>query len=641
MKEGKLSVLHLEDNENDAELIQATLKSADIQAEFNRVQSRDEFIAALRQHDFDLVISDFSLPSFDGKNALEIARSISPDIPFIFVSGTIGEDRAVESLLLGATDYVLKDRLSRLVPAVRRALQEASDARERRRAEEDLRKSEERFRNFVENINEVIIAFDLDRRFTYVSPVVKDLLGYRPEEIVGKPVTDYIFKDDVPLVLQNLERVLTGTLGPTEFRVVDKTGKIRWVRSSSRPVSVEGKVVGMQGVLTEVTERKSLEGQIRQAQKLESLGTLAGGIAHDFNNILGILMGHVSLLDRIKDDPELHRTSLEAIDTALKRGVSLVRQLLTFARKTDSVFESVLVNDIVKEILRLVRETFPKSIEIVTDLSPKLPVIVADAGQIHQILLNLCVNARDAMPAGGRLRIETKVLDGPLVRQRFPNAVSKNYIAIEVRDSGTGMDEATKTRIFEPFFTTKESGKGTGLGLAVVFGVVQTHKGFIDVESEIGQGSAFRVFLPVEVAESTASNKHEAGFEESRGGNETILFVEDEPLLYETSKMALDSKGYRVLYAKDGLEALDVYRQHFKEIHLVVTDMDLPKMGGEKLVEALLKINPKLKVIFVSGYVEPEIKAKVLEWGAKAFLAKPYDPKTMLAKVREVLDAKN
>jgi CheY-like chemotaxis protein len=219
--------------------------------------------------------------------------------------------------------------------------------------------------------------------------------------------------------------------------------------------------------------------------------------------------------------------------------------------------------------------------------------------------------------------------------------LSDKYVAIEVRDSGTGMDEATKTRIFEPFFTTKELGKGTGLGLAVVFGVVQTHGGYIDVESAIGTGSTFRIYLPVEVSQPTAPENRKVGFEESLGGNETILFVEDEPLLYETSKIALVSKGYRVLYAKDGLEAIDMYRQHFTEIQLILTDMDLPKLGGEKLVRALLEINPKLRIIFASGYVEPEVKAKVLKSGAKAFLAKPYEAVAMLTKVREVLDAKD
>jgi CheY-like chemotaxis protein len=245
------------------------------------------------------------------------------------------------------------------------------------------------------------------------------------------------------------------------------------------------------------------------------------------------------------------------------------------------------------------------------------------------------------MPAGGKLRIQTNVVDGDRVRQRFPNALAKQYIAVEVRDTGMGMDEATKTRLFEPFFTTKEAGKGTGLGLAVVFGVVQTHKGYIDVESMVGAGSTFRVYLPVEVPQFASPKDRAKGFDELAGGNETILIVEDEPLLYETTKIALVTKGYKVLYAKDGFEALDLYRQRVNEIHLVLTDMDLPKLGGEKLAKALLEINPKLKIIFSSGYVEPDLIAKVLESGAKAFLPKPYEVVTMLAKVREVLDAKD
>lgn len=637
----KLSVLHLEDNQNDAELIHATLEQSNIHAEFNRVQTRDDFVEALRQRNFDLVISDFSLPSFDGRKALEVARSLRPDIPFIFVSGTIGEDQAVESLLLGATDYVLKERLSRLVPAVKRALQEASDTRERKRAEEALRKSEERFRNFVENINEVIFAIDLDQCFTYVSPVVKDVLGYQPEEILGKSVINYIFKEDVPFVVQNLLQVLNGTLGPTEYRVVDKTGKIRWVRSSSRPISVDGEVVGIQGVLTEVTERKSLEGQVRQAQKLESLGTLAGGIAHDFNNILGIVMGHAGLLGRLRGDPSGSQASLDAIDKAVKRGTGLVRQLLTFARKGEVVLESIQVNEVIRELDKLLLQTFPKTIEIVTKLSPDLPRILADNTQIHQVLLNLSLNARDAMPAGGRLRISTRVVGRDFVQERFQTAISEKYVAIEVHDTGAGMDEETKTRIFEPFFTTKESGKGTGLGLAVVFGIVQTHKGYVGVESAVGTGTVFCIYFPVEAPNSASHDIRKTAIGKVLVGHETILLVEDEPMLSDITKMALTSNGYTVLCAKDGFEALEVYTQHFREIQLVFSDIDLPKLAGEELVKRLREINSSMKIIITSGYLEPETKERILGLGAKAFIPKPYEHADMLSIVREILDTKN
>jgi two-component system cell cycle sensor histidine kinase/response regulator CckA len=517
----------------------------------------------------------------------------------------------------------------------------ATDITERTRSEEALKESEEKYKSLFERNLAGTFVSTPDGNILDCNPAYMQMFGFESRKKALSTNIGQLYGDP-----RNREQILT-TLQAHE-KVENML--MRMVRIDGAPMYVIANVVGRfdkhgqlvqkTGYLIDDTKRHRLEAELIQSQKLESLGILAGGIAHDFNNILGILMGHVSLLDRIKDNPELHTMSIAAIDTALKRGTGLVRQLLTFARKTDVVFEPVFINDIVKEILKLIGQTFAKTLEIVTNLSPQLPAVVADGGQIHQVLLNLCVNARDAMPAGGRLQIQTNVVDGDRVRKRFPIALSDRYVVIEVRDTGTGMDEATKTKIFEPFFTTKESGKGTGLGLAVVFGVVQTHKGFIDVESEIGKGSTFRVYLPVEVVQPTAPNKRKGGFEETAGGHETILFVEDEPLLYETSKIVLISKGYKVLYAKDGLEAIDEFRKHFKEIQLVLTDVDLPKLGGEKLVNTLLEINPKLKIIFASGYIEPKVKAKILKSGAKAFLAKPYDHVAMLAKVREVLDAK-
>jgi two-component system cell cycle sensor histidine kinase/response regulator CckA len=508
-------------------------------------------------------------------------------------------------------------------------------------AEKALMESEEKYRSLFERNLAATFVSTPSGKVLDCNPAYVQMFGFDTYEQATSTNMARLYGDpkDRSMVLTTLEEHKKAE--DMHFRMVKIDGTPMYIIANLvGKFDERGQLVQKTGYLIDDTKRHRLEKELIQAQKLESLGILAGGIAHDFNNILGILMGHVSLLDRIKDNPEFHKTSLDAIDTALKRGTGLVRQLLTFARKSDVEFAPLLVNDVVKELIRLLRETLPRTIEIVTDLNPRLPAIVADGGQIHQVLLNLCVNARDAMHAGGRIRIQTNLADGSHVRQRFPTALSDKYVSIEVRDTGAGMDEATKTRIFEPFFTTKESGKGTGLGLAVVFGVVQTHKGFIDVESQIGKGTTFCIYLPVEVTQSVGPNKLTTGFEESVGGHETILFVEDEPLLFETSKMALASKGYRVLYAKDGFEAIDMYRQHFKEIQLVLTDMDLPKLGGEKLIKALLEINSKLRIIFASGYVEPEVKAKVLKSGAKAFLAKPYDHVAMLATVREVLDAK-
>jgi len=509
-----------------------------------------------------------------------------------------------------------------------------------KRSEQALRESEEKYRSLFERNLAATFVSTPSGKLIDCNPAYVQMFGFESYEQAKSTNMSRLYAD-----LKERERLLNTVQSNQKAENI----QLKMVKLDSTPMYVianavgkfdeQGKLIQKTGYLIDDTKRHRLERELIQSQKLESLGILAGGIAHDFNNILGILMGHVSLLVRVQDDPELHKTSLDAIDTALKRGSGLVRQLLTFARKTDSQFDSVFINDTVKELLKLLRETLPKSIESVAEFGSQIPAIFADAGQLHQVLLNLCVNARDAMPAGGKLRIRTTVVEAREILQRFSQAASEKYVAIEVQDTGTGMDEATKTRIFEPFFTTKETGKGTGLGLAVAFGVIQTHKGFIDVQSELGKGTTFRVYLPIEAHQPEKKSVVKVKFEDSPSGTETILFVEDEPLLYETSQIALVSKGYKVLYAKNGLEAIEMYRNHYSEIQLVLTDMDLPKLGGEQLVRELLEINPKLKIIFASGYVEPEVKAKVLASGAKAFLPKPYEPATLLAKVREILDS--
>ena len=518
----------------------------------------------------------------------------------------------------------------------------AEDITERKHAEVALKESEEKYKSlFDQNLAGTYVS-DPDGNVLDCNPAYVQMFGFgsREQALATNRITLYVDVKERQRLMDTLRRERKA-----------ENMQLRMVKTDGTPMYIIANVIGtfgttgnleqITGYYIDDTKRHRLEKELIQSQKLESLGILAGGIAHDFNNILGILMGHVSLLDKIKDDPQLHQSSLDAINKALQRGAGLVRQLLTFARKTETVFQPVFLNDIVKELIRLIRETFPKTIEVVAELEGKLPPIVADGGQIHQILLNLCVNARDAMPAGGRLRIGTAVVEGDVVRKRFPTALAERYISLEVRDSGTGMDEVTKTRIFEPFFTTKEAGKGTGLGLAVVFGVVQSHEGFIDVESEPRWGTAFRVYFPLKEQQSSPSDRQKIESERLLNGTETILIVEDEPLLFETSRIILVKYGYKVLYAKDGMEALDVYKEHAGEIGLVVTDIDLPRLNGEKLIKALLEIRPKLKIMFVSGYLEPDMKSNILRGGAKAFLQKPFESLEMVKKVREILDLKS
>ena len=383
--------------------------------------------------------------------------------------------------------------------------------------------------------------------------------------------------------------------------------------------------------------KRGLEAQLQQAQKLESIGTLASGIAHDFNNILGIILGYSSLLERLREDPQRHSESVEAIKKATQRGADLVKQLLVFARKHEALLESLSVNALITEITKLLKETFPKTISISTFLQQDLPTLVADVSQIHQVLLNLLVNARDAIPDQGSISITTKTIEGDTIISRFPKATARQYIQIEVTDTGIGMDEATHLRIFEPFFTTKGPGKGTGLGLAVVFGIIEHHSGFIDVRSALGEGTIFNVYLPI--PERTIKEVQEARkIQELTGGTETILIIEDEEMLRELLRSSLVLQGYTVLTAQDGKQGVEIYQSHQKEIAVVVSDIGLPFLGGHEVFNRIRKINPKAKVILASGFFEPEIRSEMYKAGLKEFIQKPYLVGEVLQKIREVLD---
>jgi PAS domain S-box-containing protein len=408
-----------------------------------------------------------------------------------------------------------------------------------------------------------------------------------------------------------------------------------------------GRTYKIYGANQDITERKraeetkrDLEAQLHQAQKLESVGTLASGIAHDFNNILGIILGHSSLLERLREDSNMHSESVAAIMKATQRGASLVKQLMLFARKAEPLLESVKINNIIGELTKLMQETFPKTIAISTSLQQDLPTIVADAGQIHQVLLNLFVNARDAMPSSGTLSISTRTIDGKAVSSRFSRATARQYVQIEVTDTGIGMDEATRQRIFEPFFTTKAPGRGTGLGLSVVFGIVEHHNGFIDVRSIPGKGTSFTVYLPIAERAPEIGQRVRKSIEEIPGGTETILVIEDEEMLRSLAKGILVSKGYKVLIAEDGMQGVEMYQSHQKEIAVVLSDVGLPLLSGPDVFRKIREINPEAKVILASGFFDPETKSEMFKAGLKNFIQKPYMHDEVLQKIREVIDAK-
>jgi two-component system, cell cycle sensor histidine kinase and response regulator CckA len=510
-----LHILHLEDDPNDAALIQSTLEAGGIACANTCVQTQDEFVAALERGGIDLILSDFSLPAFDGMSALKVAHARWPAIPLIFVSGTLGEERAVDSLKSGATDYVLKGHLSRLIPAVRRAMQE-----------------------------------------------------------------------------------------------VEERGNL-----------------------------KKLEAQFIEAQKMEVIGHLASGVAHDFNNILAVIMGYSDLITSDLEPENPLRKYAEEIRHASERAAGLTRQLLVFSRKQTIQPVVLDLNAVVTDLEKMLRRLTNEHIEMAIVPGKETGRIKADSGYVGQVLMNLVVNARDAMPNGGRLSIATGNVtldanDAHICTGMIPG----NYVMLSVTDTGTGMTEEVKRRLFEAFFTTKPAGKGTGLGLATCQTIIQQCSGHIEVQSELGKGTTFKIYLP-RVEQAVPAPSEPAETSPLLRGTETLLLVEDDPSVRHLACSILEGQGYNVVRANNGQDALHVVREHKgSPIRLVVTDVIMPVMSGKVMAEWLKATYPDIKILFTSGYTDDAIAQHgVLEAGV-AFLSKPYTPATLARTVRAMLD---
>ena len=499
----------------------------------------------------------------------------------------------------------------------------------------------------VEQSPSSIVITDLEGNIEYVNPKFTWLTGYSLEESIGKNPRILKSGTTPPEEYSRLwEIIKSGGEWRGEFHNKKKNGELYWESALISPIKdSSGVVTHFLAVKEDITERKQMELHIREMEKMESLGTLAGGIAHDFNNILGIVLGHVSLLEIRRNENSAFEQSIRAINSAIQRGAGLVRQILTFARKSEVHPESVDVNKAVLDLSRMIQETFPRTIEIVLDLEKGIPIISIDNTQLHQALLNLCINARDAMmdqrdghPAGGKLTVRTLLVDGAALSFLEGADTSLEYVEISVADQGMGMSDATVQRIFEPFFTTKELGRGTGLGLSLVYGVVKANGGFVDVDSRLGEGTVFRLFFPVSSHAAPGDESRPEGELPAVGNGEGVLIVEDEPPLLELLESAFLDKGYRVFLASDGMEGIAEYRDHMNEIAVVVTDFGLPKADGAALLRSLQSLNPSVKVVVASGFFEPHVRADLAKRGVRALLSKPYGMAEVLAVVRKVID---
>jgi len=514
------------------------------------------------------------------------------------------------------------------------------DITERKRAEESLMLQNAA----LQSAANAILITDRAGKIISVNQAFTKLTGYSQEEAIGnKPGILKSGSHPDTFYKKLWKIILSGEVWKGEIENRRKDGSVYTEEMTITPVyQTQKEISHFIAIKNDITDRKKLQQELLQSQKIQSIGTLAGGIAHDFNNILAIILIYASLLERSENrgrDKILE--SSRAITHAVERGKELVRQILTFARKTNVVFEPMSVVDLIHELLSMLKETFPKVITFVEKIDEDIPFIYADRTQIHQAILNLYVNSRDAMPHGGTITINVEKQTRDQAQKRFPAADQDLYLCISVTDTGEGIDKAIIPMIFDPFFTTKEMGKGTGLGLAVVYGVLQSHHGFVDVESERDLGTTFRLYFPVSLMNEKIIPAPPSPEPVDVGGTETILLVEDEGLLLESISRLLELKGYKVYAAADGLEAIKVYDRHKQEIDLVITDMGLPGITGKDEFKILREMNSDIKVILASGFFEPEMKVELLKAGASGFIQKPYIPNDILRIIREVLDAKS
>ena len=639
-----LHILHLEDDPQDAALIKKTLVAQGISCAITCVKNRGDFVATLEHGGIDLILSDSTLPGFDGLSALEIVRTRFPSIPIIIVSGTMGEEQAIESLKSGATDYVLKENLTRLVPAVRRAMREVKERAGNRRTEKELHQIEEQLRLVFSQSPIGIALVGVDGRPVLTNAALQEMLGYTGEELGKMPFREFTHPEDCAKDLQLYHELVQGLRKDyqLEKRYIRKDGRLVWAHLT---VSVVPEAAGQTGfaiaMIEDITARRELEKKFIEAQKMEVIGHLAGGVAHDFNNILAIIMGYTDLtIHEFGDNKEL-RSHLEAIQSTAERAAGLTRQLLIFSRK-QTVRPVVLDADaVVQELEKMLRRLIDENIEMSIVPGNQVGHILADSGYIGQVVMNLVINARDAMPDGGKLTIATSnvTLDENYAREHA-GAVPGQYVMVSVSDTGVGMTDDIKARVFEAFFTTKPKGKGTGLGLATCQTIVQQSGGYISLESEVGRGTTFKVYFPrVDLPLDVAARPVQSG--PLARGTETLLVVEDEPALRHLACDLLENQGYRVLRAGNGQEGLRVARElKGQPIGMVVSDVVMPLMGGKAMAAWLRTSYPNIKILLTSGYTDDAVIAGEMVETGMEFLPKPYTPATLTHKVREMLDAK-
>jgi two-component system, cell cycle sensor histidine kinase and response regulator CckA len=767
MPEDALRILILEDVPMDAELVEYELGRARIPFSARRVDSRDDFLRELDEFRPDVILSDYTLPRFDGMTALSLARERAPSIPFLIVTGSVNEETAVGCMKAGATDYLLKSNLARIGPAVQAALERARANLRRSQAEAALASSEQRFRSLVQNSSDLVTILAPDSTILYASDSAHRIVGYSPTELVGSSLLSYLGEEDAR-TLQNLLQNGNGQTngaGPIEFSLRRGDGSPVWLEAvgtnllsdatirgivlnardvserkradralreseeryrdlfdhasdlvcmaapdasllyvnqawkdglgygeeeigrmqlldivhpecrdrykevlqrvldgdrldhvelifvprAGAPITVEGNLsctfkdghpAVVRGIYRDVTERKRVDEHLRRAERMQAAGKLAGGVAHEVNNMMTGVIGFSEFLLRSMEEGDARRADVEEIIKAGTRAADVTRQLLAFTRQQFLQPQILDVNSVVSHMEKLLRRSLGEGHVLELRLSPEAGRLRADRGQLEQVLINLVINARDAMTAHGRVSIETGMAlwdEAYAQRHGGVDLPLGSYVMLAVSDTGCGMDAGIQERIFEPFFTTKPVGQGTGLGLSTVYGIVKQSGGYVWVYSEVDQGSVFKIYLPA-AAQNEGELASAPPAQMPADGSETILVIEDEDIVRNLACRGLKDHGYSVLEARNGAEALEYMKEHPGSVDMVITDVVMPEMGGRELAQNLVGSEPDLPVLFMSGYTGDDVVHRGLLDPGAPFQQKPFTPNGLATKVRAMLD---
>lgn len=549
----------------------------------------------------------------------------------MFVVGTL-----IIGLIASSTDYRHRLRQYQL----RLKLEEAQSQLRvySRMLENSVAESEVKYRMLVEHANEGIFIVQ-DGVVQFPNPKTCELLEYTEEELSSISFMELVSEDDRETTFERYH-LMANERKPSvmlPFRIVSKSGKVLWVDMNSVPIEWKGRAATLH-LLRDITQRKIMEIELMQAQKMEAIGTLAGGIAHEFNNLLQVISGSLQLLFKTKSGDHPDARYLNHIDKAVQRATTLTKKLLVYSRKVESQLEVVDLNHQVAQVCELLERLIPKMITIEQDLDPELSAVRADPAQLEQIIMNLAVNARDAMSHGGRFALRTRnvLVDDEYCRSHV-GTIPGRYVCLGVSDTGHGMDQDVLERIFDPFFTTKEPGKGTGLGLAIVYSIVTNHNGFVRCRSEKGKGTSFDIYFPVVTEEVVSKRSSKVVEGEVQGNGETILLVDDEQEVLEVGRELLERFGYKVLIAHDGEDAMDVFSEFEKDVQCVILDLNMPGVDGQACLERLLERSPRIRIIVATGYLEKERRKEMIQSGASGFITKPYRFTDMLRELRRVL----